>query len=129
MQNNSKSIDAEFVEIKTTIVPNAGTLFLENQNPFRRNALNDFFVAQKYSGKEKRGIQLYRGRFEKGSGFTYPARYKSNYAVVFILKGELLVNGMRMTNRDTVLFSRLEKLDMEFTEETSFLLFEINRKN
>lgn len=129
IQNASNSLDAEFIELGISVKERPKShIFLGNKGIFSKNALNDYFSGQRPVSTKKRHIQLYRGNFPRGSRLSYPTAYRYNRISVFVIKGEAIIGTVRMTSRDTFFTSGIQLINMEFTEETSFLLFEVDIK-
>lgn len=127
VQNSSTSLDAEFIELSISIKGRPKShMFLGNKGIFSKNALNDYFSGQRPVSIKKRHIQLYRGNFVRGSRFSYPTAYRYNRISVFVIKGEAMIGTVRMNSRDTLFAIGIQSIEMEFTEETSFLLFEVD---
>ncbi|MBK0370324.1 pirin family protein [Flavobacterium agrisoli] len=68
---------------------------------------------------------FHMGNFDAGKSATYQLKKEGNGVYLFILKGDLTVNGNDLTTRDAIGISDFEKLTIEAKSDAEFLLMEI----
>lgn len=116
VKNSLNHTDAEFIEIEMGTGANYdGISFL------REGGLPDSNVL--YHIASPSPIKMLAGQFEKG--FVHPVPESADHLAIFVVRGELWVNGLSMTVMDTVLIECKPGLSLEFTKDSAVMLFNL----
>ncbi|WP_285058449.1 hypothetical protein [Pedobacter ginsengisoli] len=116
VKNSLNHTDAEFIEIEMGKGANYdGTSFLQEGGLPDKNIL--------YRIISPSPIKILAGQFDKG--FVHPIPEFLDHMVIFVVWGELWVNGLSMTAKDTVLIECKPGLSLEFTKDSAVMLFKL----
>jgi quercetin 2,3-dioxygenase len=65
------------------------------------------------------------GDFEKGKEISYNIHKNGNGVYIFILEGNVEINGEKLNRRDAIGISNIEKVDIKFHENTEILVIDL----
>ena len=81
--------------------------------------------------KNDDGVWVYQqawfhlGEFDEETSQTYPFKREGNGLYVFVLEGELTINGFKMEKRDGIGISEVNLVDIKTSAKTKVLLMEV----
>jgi redox-sensitive bicupin YhaK (pirin superfamily) len=79
----------------------------------------------------KNGVQINQdawfslGRFETGQQYSYKVHQKGQGIYVFLLAGEVTIDGKKLSRRDAMSVSEADTIELNFTAESEILLIEV----
>ncbi len=94
-------------------------------------AVNNKFFQFLSPTKEDQGVWVHQdawfslGNFEEGLSDSYTLKNRENGVYIFILEGEITINGEKFTRRDGIGLWNLEKFDITAVTKASVLLMEV----
>jgi len=68
------------------------------------------------------------GKFDSGTSVTYNLKKEKNGLYAFILKGNVTINGNKLSTRDGLAITDFETLEIKTTTDAEFLLMEVPMK-
>ena len=92
---------------------------------------NNFLTIVSPIGTNDGGVQIHQdawfslGKFDENFQSTYAVRKKENAVYVFVIEGEVTVNGQTLNRRDGLAISETDKVDITAVSAADVLLMEI----
>ncbi|PLX70185.1 MAG: hypothetical protein C0602_06805 [Denitrovibrio sp.] len=71
---------------------------------------------------------IYRGILNKGQNFRYELSNSSNGVMIFVIKGNLVVEGHTLASRDEITATDTDSINIYSETETDLLLFEVPQR-
>ncbi len=128
--NKSKETPVKFLQIwvfpnKKSVTPRYDQITLKEED--RKNKLQQILSPDPHD----EGVWIYQeawfhtGKLDKGVSLDYELRKKSNGVYVFILSGNVAINGTSLNRRDGLGVWDTEKIKIVADSETELLLMEV----
>ncbi len=128
--NPDSNKPAKFLQIwlfpnKRNVTPRYDQVLIDSND--KRNE----FLQVLSPNMEDEGVWVYQdawfnlGRFDKDASKTYTLNKKGNGVYVFVLKGEIEINGTRLAERDGFGIWEIDSFDVNAIDKAEFLLMEV----
>ncbi len=128
----NKNHDKEVRFLQIWVIPNERNVTPRyDQISIRDVARKNEFYQILSSDQDDQGVWIYQnawfhlGDFEKGMKQSYEVKLRTNGVYIFVLEGELAINGQILFKRDGLGVWDTDILDVEAKEDTKLLLMEV----